>query len=343
MISRQHSVNSKQKPYPSFKRWLLLVLVSILLVGCGDDETPDTVAPTPVQQEAAAIVTETQLPPVATAVPTIAPTDTPIPTPTPIPLAAVVNGDAITLAAYEAKLAQYQQWFPNGAPDGRDIRVYTLETMITQLVVEQAAAREGVAVSAESIQQSIDEAITMSGGQEAYQVWLEQSNFTEETFYEQTSEEAIMQAMVEHVTANVPTSAEFVRARYIQVDDLATAETVIAELSAGADFVTLVQLYSIEPTKNVTNGDLGFFSRGTLLVPEVEAAAFNLQPFERSGIIAVDQLDGTQTFYIVETVTRDEARPLTPQQRFELLQPAFENWLATERANATIEVQIGFD
>jgi hypothetical protein len=317
----------------------VLLLIGLLLVGCGEDN-PVTPVATQAQQTAQ---TEANLLPTATAVPTVVPTNTPIPTPTPIPLAATVNGEAILLTDYEAKLAQYQQWFPNGAPDGRDIRVYTLETMITQRLVEQAAAREGVFISADAIQQSINEAIEMSGGQEAYQVWLEQSNFTEATFYEQTSEEAIMQAMVEHVTANVPTAAEFVRARYIQVDDPAVAETVIVELAAGADFVTLVQLYSVEPTKDVTNGDLGFFSRNTLLVPEVEAAAFDLQPFEHSGIITVNQLDGTQTYYVVETVARDAARPLTPQQRFELLQPAFENWLALERANATIEVSIGFD
>ncbi len=327
------------------KQLPFLIIFALLLLGCGE-ETPDaTLVPTQAAQQelAADVVTDMSASPTATAVPTAIPTNTPTPTATPVPLAAVVNDEPILLAEYEAKLAQYQQWFPNGAPDGRDIRVYTLETMITQRLVEQAAQREGVSVSAESIQQSIDEAITLSGGQEAYQVWLEQSHFTEETFYEQTQEEAIMQAMVEHVTVNVPQSAEFVRARYIQVDDPTIADTIINELNAGADFVTLVQLYSVEPTKNVTNGDLGFFSPGTLLVPEVEAAAFNLQPFEYSGVIPVDQLDGSKTYYIVETVARDEGRPLTAQQRFELLQPTFENWLATERANATIEVHIGFD
>ena len=116
--------------YSVFGKRLLLLLVACLMGACGDAELPTptvSVADEPIVVEtgentATAVVV--QVPP------TDAPTATPMPTATPVPLAVVVNDEAVTLAAYEARLAQFRQWFPNGAPDGRDIRVYTLEQMI---------------------------------------------------------------------------------------------------------------------------------------------------------------------------------------------------------------------
>ena len=324
----------------AFSRQLFVLLM--ILVGCGED-VGLTATPLAAVGTAALAEVATDTAPAATLPPTMPPTATPIPTPTPVPLVAQVNGEPLTEAAYEARLAQFQQWFPNDAPDGRDMRVYTLENMLTQTLIEQAAAREGISVAPELIEQRVQEAIAQNGGQEGYEVWLEQSRLTPETFYAQLEDELLVLAVSEWVTADVPTAMEYVRARYIQVDDEATAQTIIAELGAGADFATLVQLYSVEPSKDVTNGDLDFFRRGTLLVPEVEAAAFALQPFERSGIIPVEQLDGSTTYYIVETVARDPQRALTTAERAQLLDQRFQEWLTAEREAANIEVYIGFD
>ena len=80
----------------SISQLLLLIVLAVLLVACNGDFT---VIPTALQSESAATAT---LPPDQ-------PTDTSAPpTATPEPLAALVNGEALTLAEYNAELARFQ-------------------------------------------------------------------------------------------------------------------------------------------------------------------------------------------------------------------------------------------
>ena len=201
----------------------------------------------------------------------------------------------------------------------------------------------GINIPEPAIEQSIAEARTDSGGDEAYHVWLETSGFTEETFRAQVAEEMLAQAVLNIVTQEVESTDEFVRARYIQVDDIVQAETVLAELAAGADFAVLVELYSIEPSKAVTKGDLGFFNRGTLLVPVVESVAFELNPFENSDILTVSRDDGSVTYYIVQATAREPFRALSAEQHAQRIQHHFEEWLQARRNSAEIMIALTFE
>lgn len=67
---------------------------------------------------------------------------------------------------------------------------------------------------------------------------------------------------------------EEVSARHILVPTEDEAKAVIAELNKGADFATLAKQKSTDPAKD-TGGDLGFFSRDSM-VPEFADAAFKL-------------------------------------------------------------------
>ena len=76
---------------------------------------------------------------------------------------------------------------------------------------------------------------------------------------------------------------------------------------------------------------------GSLLVPEVEAAALALQPEEISDLIAVANADGTTTYYIIQVTEREAERPLSVDAYQAALEAAFDAWLAGLRAAATIE------
>ena len=57
-----------------------------------------------------------------------------------------------------------------------------------------------------------------------------------------------------------------------------------AKIAAGDDFAVYAALYSQDPGSAKKGGELGLFERG-MMVPEFEAAAFNLKPGELSGIV----------------------------------------------------------
>ena len=130
--------------------------------------------------------------------------------------------------------------------------------------------------------------------------------------------------MVAQVTADVPTAIEQVRASYIQVDDPAVADDVRSRAAAGDDFTFLAQQFSLDRVTGEFGGDLGFFYEGALLVPELEAAAFALQPGELSEVIAVGNESGGTTYYILLVTERDPARELTADGRLGRLQATFD-------------------
>ena len=103
------------------------------------------------------------------------------------------------------------------------------------------------------------------------------------------------------------------------------------------DFAFLADQNSVDRVTGVNGGDLGFFGPGSLLVPEVEAAAFALQPGEVSDLIAVSDATGQTTYYIVKVTERDPNRELTAEARYDLLQATFDAWLEGLWAGATIE------
>lgn len=73
------------------------------------------------------------------------------------------------------------------------------------------------------------------------------------------------------------------RALQILVKTPETAEQVLQQLLAGADFGELARKYSIGPNAK-KGGDLGYFYRGDFQ-PEFEEAIFKLKPGEISGIV----------------------------------------------------------
>ena len=125
------------------------------------------------------------------------------------------------------------------------------------------------------------------------------------------------------------------RGRDARTGDL--AQSLLAQLSEGADFADLAQRYSLDQVTAAYGGDLGFFARGSLLVPEVEASAFELDLDEVSEIIAVTEPDSLlTTYYIVKLIERDPSRMLGADLRHRLLQEAFDTWLHEQEMEATI-------
>lgn len=278
-------------------------------------------------------------PPPAT-VPPVVSTNTPIPpSPTPLPpLAATVNGALILLSDYEQELARYEAAnAAAGVEPAADYREQVLNALIERELILQEAAAQGVTVTPEQVEERLTELRAESGEAGAFETWLQENSWTEETFRASLTAEMVAGEMAARVTANVPTTAEQVRARYIQMDDAALAQSVLERARAGDDFAFLAEQNSVDRVTGENGGDLGFFAAGGLLVPEVEAAAFALQPGEISDLVAVTGVDGATVYYIVQVTEREPDRALTADARFALLQATFDAWLEGLWANATIE------
>ena len=310
---------------------LVLLVALFSLTACG----PMVTAPVPPTQTP--VSTATVLPPVES---TAVSVDAASPTPEP-PLAARVNGQAIYLADYERELGRYEmsleaQGIDPGSPEGQENlaqrRDWILNVMIEQVLTEQAAAAEGVFVSDEEVNAYIQEIIDESGGPEAYRAKLAGVGDTEENAWREVRAEMIGGRMAARIVEGVPTTAEHVHARHILVDTQEEAERILAQLQASADFATLAQAYSQDTSTRDNGGDLGFFPRGILVAPEVERAAFDLQPGQFSGVVT-----SVLGYHIVQVVERDPARPVT-QENLRLLQDrAIQEWVETLWSRAEIE------
>lgn len=343
MFSR-HKVNAPGRVRLGWWLWPLLILLGSWLSACGwlgaANEAPSDPAATmttAVAEEVAAGSTEAGE---ETAVAAPSPSPTPIPpTPTPTePLAARVNGEPVFLSTYEKELARYEQAQSElGLNPAGDYRQVVLDALIEQELITQAAEAEGIEVTDEMVEENLAELIEAAGGAENFRAWLAANQWEEAEFRRALRTEMLTAEMRQLVTADVPQAVEQVRARYLQVDDPALAASLRQQISEGSDFSLLAEQYSLDRITAANGGDLGFFARGSLLVPEVEEVAFSLRPEEVSGVITTTNESGEQTYYLVQLIERDEERPLTADMRYQLLKQTFEAWLETQWETATIE------
>ena len=314
-----------------WQRLLVGFLLIWLLAACGEKDAPETspLATTAPNPDSAPAVT---LPPPNTSVP---PSPTPIPpTPTPTePVAASVNGQPVFLAAFEKELARYEQGqldlgLTPGA-DGRNQRALVLDTLIEQTLIAQAAAAANIAITPDMAAQKLAELKGLVGNETNFQAWLQANQWTETEFQAALALEMLTERMKTEVTSDVPFAVPQVHARYLQVSDAALAQSLLAQIQAGADFAELARQNSLDRLTGENGGDLGFFPPGTLLVPAVEQAAFALDVNQVSDVISVAGSDGSPTYYIIQVLEKDPQRALSLEQRAVLLQETFEAWLQT--------------
>jgi len=218
-------------------------------------------------------------------------------------LAATVNGEPITGdELFEAMYAQ----------GGQEV----LDQLITRQLIAQEAAREGLAISDEELNEEIRSIIdeNFQGQDEDFEKVLEYYGITYDAFREDTrlnllvrevamlridtSEEAARKYFEER--GHLFDLPEEVEARHILVETEAEADEIIALLEDGAEFAELAGEYSMDLSNKDEGGYLGFFGRG-MMVPEFEEAAFSLGIGELSGPVETNF-----GFHIIEVLGKIE-------------------------------------
>jgi len=262
-----------------------------------------------------------------TGTPTPSPTPLP-PTPTPIPLAATVNGEGITEAEFEAELARFQsaQAALGNTVSLEEATQRVISDLVDQVLLAQGAQAEGFSVDEATVQSRVDRLAEQVGGADKLAVWESQHGYTDESFRLALSRQIAAAWMRDTITAAVHETAEQVHVRQILLYNSDMAQKVLEQLKAGADFGTLAAQY--DPA---TQGELGWFPRGYLLQPQIEAAAFTLQPGQISDVIQT-----SVGYHILMVLERDPNHLLSPDARLTLQNQALADWLQEQHTKSTI-------
>lgn len=166
--------------------------------------------------------------------------------------------------------------------------------------------------------------------QDTMQQFQEQLNISEPTIRSVIRAQLYRQKMLDEFAKDVPLTEEQVWARHILVADEETAQTVLDQLNAGADWTDLAAEYSTDTSNADNGGDLGWFTTG-MMVPDFERVAFSLD------VGQVSQPVQTQFGWHIIQVLGKEERSLSPSQYQQAVQTAFQTWLDSTRAAADIQ------
>ena len=253
-----------------------------------------------------------------------APVESATPVATSEPLAASVNGEGIPLAEYQAGLVQFQA--ARGTEPTPEEKKRVLQDLIDGELLAQGAAEKGFTVDAALMQEHIQQL----GGEQALNDWIATNGYTRGGFREALARSIAAAWMRDQIVNALPKTAEQVHARQILLTSAEEANQVLAQLQAGSSFENLALEYDA-----LTAGDLGWFARGILPDPQIEEAAFNLQPGEYSAVIQT-----RVGYHILQVIARDPQRILDPQALKILQSKAVADWLEERRNQSTIEVLV---
>jgi parvulin-like peptidyl-prolyl isomerase len=277
--------------------------------------------------------------------PSPGPSPTPAPSVAPSPtantLAARVNDQPITLDQFNAEMARYLAG--GTAPQDADsdggrqlaaqLKDSVLDALIEQALIEQEAARNGLTITEQQIDDELLVARQRAGGDAGYQQWLIANRMTDQDARDLARRELLTNALRDSVLIQLPRTAEYVHAYHIVVPSEGEARKIAQQLQNGAKFSALALTQSIDDSTRAAGGDLGWFTRGSgsILWSEVEEAAFALQPGETSELVA------SPIGYHIIKVTEHETRALTETDAAHMQEQAMSDRIARLRASAKIE------
>jgi len=365
-----------------FVHVLLILVLGLLLSGCGDDTSTTTPS-----DESSVEATDQTAADTEEAVAEEADTDTSLDAAQTEDAEVVVyvNGspgysDAFA-TAYDSIYSTYYELYAQfgmdianlleGA-DGLSFRLslesQALERVILEVVVHDEAEARGVSVSedevdAEFSRQYAEYLESLGWTDDEFRAYVESVGMTFDEFkgsvIASIEWQLLLDVMQEEIAGPIePTDEELqtyfdenvatysteeqVMASHILVSTQTEAETLLAELDAGADFPTLAQEHSLDTGSAAAGGSLGWFGRG-MMVEEFEDAAFATEVGTYSSVVESDygfhiilvedhQDAHTPTLdEVIEQVTAD----FIDDRQFELL----ETWYDEVYAAADIDVQ----
>lgn len=237
---------------------------------------------------------------------------------------AVVNNEVITLEDFNKKtgpmVEQYRKAYKGTDIEEKikEMKKEMLNQMVEEKLLRQEAKKQNIIVTKQDIQKGVDEVKKRFNPENDYKEYkeeLKRQGYTEKIFENDIKEQLMVMQLIEKeikAKATLPNEAEVqkyydehkkelkqdeqVRARHIliRMDEKADLKTqsaalkkiqeVQAKIKKGEDFAALAKEYSEDPGSKENGGDLGFFTKETM-VPEFSKAAFALKPGQVSDVV----------------------------------------------------------
>lgn len=211
---------------------------------------------------------------------------------------AEVNNKVITQEEYDEHLSVYRKMaetqFGAGAwemevQEGQTMGSYYESTLLDQLIMDlllvDAAEKEGITISEEELQAELDTFKTYLDTEEQYKQFLEGYGMTEEYLKESLRKEYLINHYLSVKIENLqPTDEELktlfsdlkmnesVRASHILVATEEEAKNVIDRINKGENFEDLAKEVSTDPGSAENGGDLDYFDYVDMVQPFSEAA-----------------------------------------------------------------------
>ncbi|HEY3369045.1 MAG TPA: peptidylprolyl isomerase [Symbiobacteriaceae bacterium] len=216
---------------------------------------------------------------------------------------AVVEGHALTKEDLDVRLKLYELFFKQSM-DNPNSRNQLLEQMVRERLMKAQAGKLGVAISDAQVEAesakfygALDK--QYKSRDEVNQEFLK-LGLTNDQLAAFMKDYLVGQNVLEKKRAEIAVTEDEVRAYYDQnkdtvynfkepvvraahilvpLDQEARAQEVVAKAKAGGNFAELANLYSVDPGSARLGGDLGYFTRGSM-VKELADVAFTLAPGE---------------------------------------------------------------
>jgi parvulin-like peptidyl-prolyl isomerase len=220
---------------------------------------------------------------------------------------AVVDGHRITRTELDRRMHQadcsyklQKRTFPKaGSPEFQQIQSQILQNLVQRTELEQQAPKLGVSVSDSKLQDQLKQIKKQyfQGSEKRYQAELKRQCITDAEVRVDLTANLLSDAIYKKVTASVKVSDADVKSyydthrqvytqpetrvvRHILVKDKKRADTLYAQLKAGADFAALAKKYSQDPGSKSQGGQLTIQKGQT--VPAFDKEAFALKTGELS-------------------------------------------------------------
>ena len=276
---------------------------------------------------------------------------------------AEVNGKVIVKKDLATRLKIYELFFRQPV-DSTASRQQVLDQMVRDWLIAEQAESVGVAVTDEQVEGemarffgALDRQYTT---REEVNKRLQELGLTNDMIAAFLKEYLLNQGIVQKKKADVAVTDEELRTYYeqnkatlytfkehvvrashvlIPADQEAKAREVAAKAKAGGDFAELARLYSVDPGTAQNGGDLGYFTRGTML-QEFADAAFS-QEVGKPG----DPVQSTFGWHVILVAARQGPGVLAYEQarddcRNRLLpekqEKAYQQWVASLEKSASI-------